>query len=180
VQVTVSGLPVSSPDSVITIEVFAEQTIDFTRHDIGVWLWWVLFPLLLLTNLKKNDFVGGGALKTILIRLISGFILAAIIVGLITLWHVYRPQYFTTLRLEENTVVLKYHRFGPETVIQLKDVESLTVVRRRRSSTRVRIETTGGTFTSFAFARLDEDQLAVLDAVRHKIGATIQTPDQNH
>jgi hypothetical protein len=160
---------------VIEIEVFAEQIIDFTRHDIGVWLWWLLFPVLLLTNLKKNDFVGGGALKAIVIRLICGFILAAIIVGLITLWHVCRPQYFTTLRLDENNVVLKCHWLGPETVIPLKDVEGLSVIPSgslRRSCKRVRIETTGGTFTSFGFGKFDEDQVAVLDAVRHKIGAT--------
>jgi hypothetical protein len=167
---------------VIAITVFAEQTIDFTRHDIGVWLWWLLFPALLLTNLKKNDFVGGGVVKAIIIRLICGFILAAIIVGLITLWHVYRPQYFTTLRLEDNNVVLKYHRFGPETVIPLKDVEGLSVVKSgslRRSCKRVRIETTGGTFTSFGFGKFDEDQVAVLDAVRQKIGVTqISAPPQ--
>ena len=167
----------------IAIEVFAEQIIDFTRHDIGSWLWWVIFPALLLLSLKKNDLLSEGTIKAILIRLVGGFILSAIVVALVSVWHLLGPQYFTQLRVEENSLALRYHWLREETVVPLREVTKLSVVRSgtvRRPCSRLRIETPGGTFRSFGFGRLDEDQVAVLDAARQKIAEmqTSQPPQQ--
>ena len=176
-----SDLRLCQQRSVIVLEVFAEQTIDFTRHDIGSWIWWLLFPLLLFASLKKNDLVGEWAPKAILIRVICGLLVGAFLFILITVWHRTGPQYFTKLRLEDNNVVLEYHRFGPETAIPLKDVQNLSVIKSgslRHPCKRLEIETEGDKFLSFGFGNLDQDQVAVLDAVRQKI-ATIQPPERN-
>jgi len=161
--------------------VFAAQTIDFTRHDIGSWIWWLLFPLILLASLRKNDFLGEGLSKAILMRLIGGLLVGAFLIILITVWRRSGPQYFTKLRFDDKNVVLKYHRSGPETVILLKDIQNLSVIRsgsRRSPCKRLKIETEDDNFLSFGFGKLDQDQLAVLDAVRQKI-ATIETPEPN-
>src|SRR4051812_31989337 len=171
-----SDLRVWRCGSEITAKVLAEQTIDFTRHDASWLIWLLIPPLLLLAGLKRNDFAGGGqsAMRTVFMRLIGGLILGAIVIGLISFWHVSRPQYFIKLRLEEKTIALKYHRSGPETLIPLKDITSLSVVKSgtlRHSCRRLRIETTSGPLHSFGFERLDEDQVAVVEALRQKIAA---------
>jgi hypothetical protein len=164
---------------VITIEVFAVQTIDFTRHDIGSWIWWLLFPVILLASLKKNDFASDGLLKAILIRLVCGLLVGAFLIILITVWRRTGSQYFTKLRLEDKSLVLEHHRFGPETVIPLKDVDYLTVIKSgsyRHPCKRLKIETADQNFLSFGFGKLDEDQIAVLDAVRKRVDAAQTAP----
>jgi hypothetical protein len=161
--------------------VFAAQTIDFTRHDIGSWIWWLLFPLILLASLRKNDFLGEGLSKAIRMRLLGGLLVGVFLIILITVWRRSGPQYFTKLRLEDKSLALKYHRSKPETVIPLKDIQNLSVIKsgtRRNPCKRLKIETEGDDFLSFGFGKLDQDQLAVLEAVRQKI-ATIQTSDRN-
>jgi hypothetical protein len=166
---------------VIAVEVFAALTIDFTRHDIGSWIWCLLLPVLLLASLRKNDFLGEGLSKAILMRLLGGLLVGAFLIILITVWHRTGPQYFTKLRLDDKSLVLKYNRSGPETVIPLKDIQNLSVIKSgsmRHPCKRLQIETESDNFLSFGFGKLDQDQVAVLDAVRQKI-ATIQTPERN-
>jgi hypothetical protein len=93
-------------------------------------------------------------------------------------WHLWGPQYFIKLRVDEKNLALRYHWSKQETVIPLKEVTKLSIVRSEsRRSSRLAIETTGGTFRSFGFGRLDEDQVTVLDAIRQKIAA-VETPQQ--
>lgn len=171
-QVGLSSLRQFQRAGEIVVEVLAEQIIDFTRHDIGSWYWWVAFPVILLLRLKKNDLLSEGKIKAILIRLGGGLIMSVIVVALISVWQLLGPQYFTKLRLEENSLALRYHWLRQETVIPLKAVTKLSIVNSgtlRRPCGRFQIETTGGTFRSFGYGRLDEDQVAVLDAVRQKV-----------
>ena len=155
---------------------FAEQTIDFTRGDTW-WLWWVIFPVLLLAGLVRHDFAGVKAtVRAALMRLVCGLILSAIAVTFVSAWGLWGPKYFTKLRFDENNLALRYHWLREETVISLKEVKRLSIVTsgRRRPFRRLQIETTSGIFRSFG-GQLDEDQVAVLDALRKKVAA-FQTP----
>lgn len=138
------------------------------------------FPRSSAIATQKNDPLSEGTFKAILIRLVGGFILSMIVVALISAWHLFGPQYFTKLRVKENSLALRYHWLRQETVIPLKEVTKLSLVRSgtvRRPCRRLQIETTGETFQSFGFGQLDDEQDAVFDDLRRKL-AEMQTPQQ--
>lgn len=156
----------------------AEQSIDFTRGDVG-WIIWICIPLLVVLSDKGKELKGGGRriLKILGIRLLAGFVFTALVIGQLSMWARFGPQYFVKLRLQEKVVCLTFRGSATEVEIPLREVKSVTFVDSgtfRHPCKRLQIETPSREFQSFGFKELDADQLAVVNALRSQTGATIQ------
>jgi len=153
------------------------QLIDFTRGDFGgVWLLFVLFPLLVLTTLRKRHVIGIGwlsASRRIGTRLLVGLVLAMPIVVLVMILQRLPPrQHFVNLRLEKDHVVLGYRWPEPELSIPINQITSVATVRARRrrlGPVRLTINTTNEHLASFSFSRLKDGELMVLDELKTKV-----------
>src|SRR4051794_13660098 len=94
------------------------QTIDFTRGDIGWWLFFVTIPLIFIgKNLKAEKRKTFGSLFR---NWLLGSGVALVICGLLAGWQSFGPQNFVRMQISDENVVLGFRWPNSDRVISIK------------------------------------------------------------
>jgi len=143
---------------------------------VASWGLWVVFPAVFLLRIRKEHLAGGWrkALLCIARRLVIGLLFSSLLFGFLSAWKKWGPQYYTKLRLQEDIVVLVYPWQSPDTVVPVREIKSVKVVKGEtvlHNRSRLRIVAANGEFKSFGFDQLNEQELAVLDKLRERVAS---------
>jgi hypothetical protein len=161
------------------------DTIDFLRDDVGCWF---LFPLLGVVfgciafkgypskELKQHGLKG--VIKRFFGGVLVGVALATPIVLFIVVWLSWPPQYFISLRVENDRVVLGQRWPGAPLVVPYSEIVFLEKIiehrRTRRVGTirRIVIETKTEVHKSFGYSNSTEEEQRVWDKLVANVEAS--------
>jgi len=152
-----------------------DQTIDFLRGDLGLWVLFIVIPLAALCRIKRANLGGRDGrrmARVIVVRMVFGLVIASTLTGLLAIWQRWPPQYFVKLTLGESGVTLGFRWPAPEAMIPYRDLKDVSVVTRRssrRTTSRVKITTPAHSYLSYGFSKLDPEEIELLDQLRAKI-----------
>jgi hypothetical protein len=158
-----------------------DNSIDFLRNDVGLWLLFVCGAGVMALRSKAGPgFLKNGwrqALRLLIGRMLLGALLAAPLVGFLAVCQRLPPHYFIRMQVADDSLVLGFRWPKPDLVIPLRQVEEIKVTKLRRSKFRIRVNTSTETLSSFGYGRLSDRENQVLQAMRERIAARHQQGD---
>ena len=158
-----------------------DNSIDFLRNDVGLWLLFVCGAGLMAVRSKPGSgFHENGwrqALRLLIGRMLLGVLLAAPLVGAQAIFQRLPPHYFVRMQATDDNLVLGFRWPRPDLIIPLREVEEIKVTKLSRSKFRIRVNTSTETLSSFGYGRLSERENRVLQTMRERIAARHQQGD---
>jgi hypothetical protein len=151
------------------------QSIDFTHNGIGLWMFWVIIPALVLLKSRREAVAleWRKLVSFVFRRLLIGGLLTVPVVGLLAAWQ---RQYFIRMEISGDNLVLGFRWPKPDLVIPLSDVTEVSAKRFRKlghSIPRLRITTKSDFYLSFGYGNLDDAEWGVVDRLRDLVRAHV-------
>jgi hypothetical protein len=152
-----------------------DNSIDFLRNDVGLWLLFVCGAGLMAVRRKPgSSFHKNGwprAVRLLIGRMLLGVLLVTPLAGALAIFQRLPPHYFIRLQVADDSLVLGFRWPKPDLVIPLRQVEEIKVTKLRRSKFRIRVNTSTETLSSFGYGRLSDRENQVLQTIRERIAA---------